>query len=300
MTHLPTPLRLALLIALLWAMAWPRPGHAEVVTLGDRWYRIDLPARVEGAPILLALHGGGGNPDQFARASGLSAPANAAGFAVIYPAGTGRFGLLTWNGGYCCGLAQRRGVDDLAFLDQVAADASARFGLSAGRVYLTGMSNGAILAESYAATRPDRVAAVAAVSGTLDLARFPPLGPVPILILHGMADDHIPFTGGHGPAAWSDTDFTAVPDVVAAFLARQTPGLARTSAVIDPVPDGTSVKETTWTRAGRPVLRLLAVEGGGHVWPGGSRARRQAGATQDISAATEVLRFFAEAAPTGG
>lgn len=294
-------MRLTSILALLFACLIGLAGAArtEVVTLGDRWYRIDLPDRAQGAPILLALHGGGGNPDQFARASGLTAPANAAGYAVIYPAGTGRFGLLTWNGGYCCGLAQKRGVDDLHFLDQVVADAEARFGANAGRVYLTGMSNGAILAESYAATRPDRVAAVAAVSGTLDLARFPPLGPVPLLILHGMADDHVPYEGGNGSNAWSDADFTAVSQVVTAFLARQPPGLAQDSAVIDPVPDGTRVDETTWTRAGRPVLRLLAVEGGGHVWPGGARARRQSGATEDISATTEILRFFAEAAPPG-
>lgn len=295
-------MRLSLILAALVAglLFLALPAGAEEVRIGARWYRVDLPAQAAGAPILLALHGGGGNPDQFARASGLTAPANAAGYAVIYPAGTGRFGLLTWNGGYCCGLAERRNVDDLAFLDQVVADAAARFGLKPGRVYLTGMSNGAILAESYAATRPDRVAAVAAVSGTLDLDRFPPRGPVPLLILHGLADDHIPFVGGNGPAAWSDADFTAVRDVVAAFLARQAPGLAQDSAVIDPVADGTRVDETTWRRDSRPVLRLLAVEGGGHVWPGGARARRQDGATEDISATAEILRFFAEAAPPGG
>lgn len=37
---------------------------------------------------------------------------------------------------------------------------------------------------------------------------------------------------------------------------------------------------------------LLTVENGAHVWPGGRRARGE-GATQDISATDEVIRFLA-------
>lgn len=70
------------------------PALAETVTLPDgRWYRIDLPPEPSGAPMILALHGGGGNPDQFARNSGLSDLARAKGYAVIYPAGSSRRGL---------------------------------------------------------------------------------------------------------------------------------------------------------------------------------------------------------------
>ncbi|MCZ8154142.1 MAG: hypothetical protein O9292_17320, partial [Rhodobacteraceae bacterium] len=57
-------------------------AHADTVRLGDRSYRIDLPPRAEGAPVILALHGGGGGADQFARNSGLSIPANRQGYAV--------------------------------------------------------------------------------------------------------------------------------------------------------------------------------------------------------------------------
>lgn len=68
---------------------------------GDRYYVIELPAQAANAPMILALHGGGGNPDQFARNTGVSKPALAQGHAVIYPAGSalGRVGFLTWNGG---------------------------------------------------------------------------------------------------------------------------------------------------------------------------------------------------------
>lgn len=279
---------------LLWlVLGLPAGAETVNVTLGTRSYRADLPADPAGAPVIIGLHGGGGNPAQFARSSGLSGPAVAAGYVVIYPAGSGRRQFLTWNGGYCCGLAARRGVDDLAFLEAVIADAVARFGVDASRVHLTGMSNGALLAEAFAATRPGFVRAVAGVAGTLDLAAHPPKGAVPILHLHGTVDSRVPYEGGSSGDGLTRTAFTPVDKVIAAFLA-QSPGLTPAQRIIDPVDDGTRVVETTWRDGTRPVVRLLRVEGGGHVWPGGRRARRQAGATEDIDATAEILRFFAE------
>jgi polyhydroxybutyrate depolymerase len=267
------------------------PAAAEIVQLGDRSYRIDLPADPARAPLIVALHGGGGSADQFARSSGLSRPANRLGYAVIYPEGTGRAG--TWNGGYCCGAAQRRGVEDVAFLDAVIADATRRFGLAGGRVYLTGMSNGAIMAETYAALRPRRVAAVAGVAGTMDTGSLRPRGAVPLLHIHGTEDDMVPYAGGQGANSLTRTDFASVASVEAAFLAPF-PMLVRTERQIDRVKDDTAVIERNYSDArGVTQVRILTVEGGGHAWPGSRRANR-GGETQEIAATAEVLRFFAE------
>lgn len=275
------------LLALLLVLA--APASAETLRLADRSYRIDLPSEPVGAPVILALHGGGGGADQFARNSGLSGPATAKGYAVIYPQGTGR--AATWNGGYCCGAAQRQGVDDVAFLDAVIRDAVARFGLNPARIYLTGMSNGAIMAETYAAQRPRAVRAVAGVAGTMDTDRFRPTGPVPLLHIHGTDDDRVPYAGGKGKSL--RTAFASVASVEAAFLSPFEM-LARTERVIDPVPDGMRVLERNHSDGnGVTQVRILTVEGGGHAWPGSRRAGRQGG-TSDISANAEILRFFAE------
>lgn len=271
-----------------WLMSLP--ALAETVALADRSYRIDLPDDRAAAPMIVALHGGGGGADQFARSSGLSRPANRMGYAVIYPQGTGR--AATWNGGYCCGAAQRQGVDDAAFLDAVVADAARRFGLDAGRVYVTGMSNGAIMAETYGALRPGRLKAVAGVAGTMDTRRYRVTAVVPLLVIHGTADTSVPYAGGQGESGLTRTRFASVASVEAAFLAPH-PALARTDAVIDPVADGMRVLERRYTdTAGRVQLRVLTVEGGGHAWPGSRRARR-GGETRDIDATDQVLRFFA-------
>jgi polyhydroxybutyrate depolymerase len=264
----------------------------EVRMTDGRSYLIALPPGVERAPLILALHGGGGSPTQFARASGLTAPALAAGFAVAYPAGTSRRGgpLLVWNALYCCGHAPGSGVDDLAFLDRVAADAAARFGV-ADTVFVTGMSNGAMLAQTWAATRgPSRVAAVASVAGVMDLSRVRVAGPVPILHIHGTADDMAPYAGGQGDSALTRTRHSPAEDGVAAFRAAWG-RLSERQGVIDPVVDGTRVLRRDWLRGDRPAVTLMTVEGGGHDWPGGRRARGE-GAARDIDASAEVVAFF--------
>jgi polyhydroxybutyrate depolymerase len=282
------------IVTCLVLLAMPVWADSQTVVLGDRSYTVDLPARAAGAPIILALHGGGGNPAQFARNSGLTRPANAKGYAVIYPAGSGRMAkMLTWNGGYCCAYAMKAGVDDLAFLDQVVADAAKRFGLDAQRLYVTGMSNGSLMAEVYGAARASKVRAIGAVSGSLDVDHTRITGPVPILVIHGMADNHVPFAGGVGAAGKVPTDWASVDQVIAAFVKAAPPPLTKADSVIDPVKDDTRVLATDYTDAqGQVMVRLLAIEGGGHVWPGGRRAERDGG-TADIDANTEVLRFFA-------
>lgn len=279
------------LLALMLATG-PAVAEQQLVTLSGRSYLIDLAAKPSGA-MIVALHAAASSPADFRQTSGLSTRALAKGYAVIYPKGTGDQQHLSWNGFYCCGSAQVDRVDDVRFLDKVIADAVARFGLNAGRVYMTGMSNGSVMAETYAARRADRVKAVAGVAGTIDLARTP-AAPVPLLHIHGRDDKMVPY-GAEGAAYGTKhvrTTFTPVDVQIAAFKAAFGP-LSLKSRAIDRANDGTSVVEDNYIDAnGRTMIRLMTINGGQHVWP--EPGRRGAGNTQDISATDEILRFFAE------
>ena len=165
----------------------------------------------------------------------------------------------------------------MAFLAAVIDDAARRFGNEA-RAYLTGMSNGAIMAQTFAALRPDRTVALATVAGTMDTRRLAVPRAIPFLHIHGTADDMVPFAGGQGDTSLTRTDFASVDSVMAAFL-RPHGRLPLTRSTIDPGPDGTRVLRSAWGAPARPQVVLLAVENGAHVWPGGRRARGQ-GATR--------------------
>lgn len=273
-----------------------RAADLQRIDLPDgRYYLVAVPRGVRNPPLVVGLHGGGGNPAQFARASGLADAALARGFAVVLPAGTaGRANgrLLVWNGFYCCGHAPADGVDDLGFLDRVITDATTRFGLDPARVFMTGMSNGGIMTETYAALRPRVLRAAASVAGPFDALHIVPKGPVPVLHMHGTADDHVPYDGGKGEKSYVQTDFASVADVTEAFRRAARVPLTPTRAVLDAADDGMSTERITWAGpGGRPQVVLYTIEGGGHVWPGGPKGGRKEG-TRDISANVAVLDFF--------
>jgi polyhydroxybutyrate depolymerase len=272
--------------------AAPALAREVQVNLGARSYLIDLPAHPSGA-MIVGLHAAASSPVDFRDTTGMSARALPKGYAVVYPRGTGNEDHLSWNGLYCCGSAQANRVDDMRFLDLVIADAVARFGLDPGRVYLTGMSNGAVLAETYAVLRPGRVKAVGAVAGTMDVARTR-VTPVPLLHIHGKVDTIVPYgdKGSQYGLKHIRTPFTPVSDEIAAFVAAFGP-LTLTTRALNRVVDGTYVTEDDYKNAaGRTEIRLMTVTHGQHVWPG--RRRNGIGNTRDISATDEVLRFFAE------
>lgn len=280
-------MRLIALILCLFLPAIVQAQSLHEIPLPDgRFYLFARPAGQGAVPLIVALHGGGGNPDQFERVSRLAEKALAAGFAVALPAGTaGRMGRLrTWNAGYCCATAQQRGVDDVAFLDAVIASAGQAG--ATGPLFLTGMSNGAMMAQTYAARRAGRVAGVASVSGTMDVAHQVVAGPVPLLHIHGTADPMVPFAGGPGDSSLTQTDFAPVGAVLQAFRAPFGPLVAQTMPS-DPAKDGVSLETTVWSRDGKPRVVLIRVIGGGHEWPGGRRSK-----IADLDAGDAAIAFF--------
>jgi polyhydroxybutyrate depolymerase len=152
--------------------------------------------------VLLAFHGGGGNASGFQEYAELDVVADRERFLVVYPNGTGPLPrrLLTWNAGDgCCGYAVQRAVDDVGFAAAVLDDLERRVAIDRRRVYATGHSNGGIMAHRLAAARPDLVAAIAPVAGSLDLREFAPARPVAVLQIHSVDDPRALYDGGLGP-----------------------------------------------------------------------------------------------------
>nr|WP_315219086.1 PHB depolymerase family esterase [uncultured Duganella sp.] len=150
------------------------------------------------APLVLLLHGGGGSgATMIAR---WQAKAAAEGLILVAPNGIGRRpGSGTWNAGYCCGQAMTSGSADVRFVAAVMDDVIRTARVDSGRVYVAGLSNGAMLAHRVAIAYPQRLAGVAVVAGALFGDEPAPRTPVAILIMHGMKDQVVGFDGGMSP-----------------------------------------------------------------------------------------------------
>jgi polyhydroxybutyrate depolymerase len=74
-------------------------------------------------PLMIVLHGGLGNAQSMQESTGMDEIADTGPFAVVYPNGDKiRFTLKdrrTWNAGNCCGLAAKKGIDDVKFIEKI-------------------------------------------------------------------------------------------------------------------------------------------------------------------------------------
>lgn len=172
-----------------------------------RTYRVHIPSVApppNGLPVLIALHGGGGNAGVMEAKSGLSQLADQDGFIVVYPNGTGRTSkLLTWDAHNCCGYAYENKIDDVGFISALIDQLIANFDVDPTRISVTGHSNGAMMTYRLGCELSDKIAAIAVVAGALNTDSCKPSRPLPVLMIHGADDDHVPLNGASYSSARS-------------------------------------------------------------------------------------------------
>jgi polyhydroxybutyrate depolymerase len=194
----------------------------------QRTYRLYVPASLPHnapVPLLVALHGGLGSGQQFEQQSGFDGLAEANHFIVVYPNGTAiRPGSneFVWNAGSCCSVADQNheNVNDVGFISALITQLETHYDIDKNRVFATGHSNGAMLAERLACQLSDQIVAIAVQSGTLTIDRCEPAKPVAALEIHGTADLNVPINGGVGSDALTQEDYPPPVDVLKLLAAR--------------------------------------------------------------------------------
>jgi polyhydroxybutyrate depolymerase len=264
----------------------------------DRDYLLCIPkglSKNSAVPLILAFHGGGGDSDQFAEITNLSKRAGDFGFVVAYPQGFGR----SWNAGDCCGPAQRRGVDDVAFVRALLDDLESLFKVDQQRIFATGFSNGDMFSYRLACELSDRIAAIATSSAPLDLPpnvpaspglpRCIPRRPMPVMHFHGLADAVAPFDGGVS----SDPIVGTLPSIPATmkFWVEHN-GCTNETQVTFRNRGATCVTHQS-CRDGS-LVTLCTIEGMGHQWAGGQVIDEPdfGPGTNDIVATNLIVDFF--------
>jgi polyhydroxybutyrate depolymerase len=115
-------------------------------------------------PVVLAFHGRFSTGREMEKLTNLSELADKQGFIVVYPNGYGR----SWNAGHGTGEAEARGVNDVKFTVELINSLCQTMNIDRRRVYATGFSNGATFVHRLGCEVSERIAAIAAVAGTID------------------------------------------------------------------------------------------------------------------------------------
>jgi len=267
-----------------------------VVDGHERSYEVDLPASAPpaaGWPVVLVFHGGGGSAAGARTQTRMSALGAREGFVAVYPQGSGGVAgkLKTWNAGTCCGWAMKHKIDEPAFVAALLDDLARVVAVDARRVYATGISNGGMMAYQVACTLAGRIAAIAPVAGemTLSASECRPARPISVLVIHGTADRNLPFDGGPGARALEVHDVRSVAAAIDFWR--------RNDRCVD-APRVEQAGSVTRTRqsgcSDGSEVELVAIEGGGHSWPGGERmARFLDPPSTAVDASAEIWQFFA-------
>ena len=250
-----------------------------------RDYFVHLPPAYHSAgkplPVVVGLHGGGGTAKNF-EGYGLDPYADKTGMIMVYPEGVSSFmgGFRTWNAGKCCSKAMEENSDDVGFISAVIDAVVRDFHADARHVFVTGHSNGAMMAWRLACDIPDKIAAIAPVSGQSAVTKPCKQGkPVAVFQVHGTEAHCALYHGGpacggcfgrvfgamglpdHQKGRWA---CRPVPDVLAKQAAWNGCGIG-TDIVSENGP--VTCKRWQGCPAGGSVT-LCTVNGGGHHWQG--------------------------------
>ena len=236
---------------------------------GVRTYLLHVPAGYDprrAASVVLNFHGYAQTAEQQEAYSGLVPLADAKGFVLVTPEGSG-----SPRGWAISGVYDDNGVDDVGFVSQLVSQLSDSLCLDARRIYATGHSNGAEMASQLACYLPSIIAAAAPVSGAV-FQDCQGAG-VPIIAFQGTDDWNVPYEDSAGAVAqWvTHNGCPAEPDVSA---------------------PAAGVELRSWKCTNGDVA-FYVLDGVGHVWPGGDPNRGGVGQASDaVNASAVMWEFF--------
>lgn len=281
---------------ILYAQAADTQRHTLLHNGTERTYLLRIPASVANSParvpLVLVLHGGGGNADNAEKMTGFTDKAIKEGFIVAYPEGSGRRknGLLTWNAGHCCGYAMHNRVDDTGFISTLIDTLIARYPIDPGRIYATGMSNGGMMTHRLGIELSGKLAAIAPVVATVFGDEKMPARPVSAIMLNGVLDKSVPHAGG-APGGRFSNNWDGTP---ARPALEQAAFWAGANACTSTPVKAEHAAYTRWQYScpGNRSVELYLLNDNGHAWPGGQAGSRMGDRPTQTFDGTDVIWDF--------
>jgi len=279
------------------AMSLWKTGEKPTVTPGQQMYTVSrpegnrvfyvwVPKSYDGTvafPVILAFHGLGDNCLNFGPAVGLQELSETQNFLYVYPCGWPGLIGNSWNAGTCCDTLS--GVDDITFTKDIVSTMKANYAVNPNKVYATGFSNGAMMAEILGCVARDIFHATVSVSGIVELLPGNSGGLAACSSAYSNFTERVSTSNIHGDfdflVPWTGDIFLGFPDVPTNFADWS----ARNACKGDPVvtfSKGAYTENTYENCVNGTTIRLVKHEGGGHEWPSDG----------DFDTATYVVNFF--------
>lgn len=245
-------------------------------------------------PLVLLLHGATGSAEQVWNYTSLPKLAQQNGFVLLAPDGVEN----RWNDGRQVLLMGKRSTaDDAGFLVALIRKAIAENGVNPQRVYITGISNGAMMTYRMLCEYGELFAAAAPVIANLTAAQAASCASpaiVPIHITLATADPLLPWAGGMNKA--TGVEMLSGPQTYEFFWKRA--GCSDTVKAELPnrdPKDGSTITQLNGTGCQQPV-QMLQINNGGHQWingQGGWLLRQMLGpANRDLDGGEAIWNFF--------
>lgn len=226
-----------------------------------RNYLLYLPdSLAKNAPLVFVLHGYTGTPERLAEHSKFSQVADKYGFAVCYPRGVeDKYGNRHWNADLSISE-----TDDVGFLSNLAKAIQIKYGLNPNQTFVCGMSNGGFMSYTLACQASKTFRAVASVAGTMSEQTWNNCLntlPIPILQIHGIADDVVPIDGSMTTEdGWGNAPKM---DSIMNFWAKRNQCSTKDTTFIQPYTNAYFYKNCT----GDNEVWFYKINDYGHSWP---------------------------------
>lgn len=263
---------------------WPARDYTVYVPQGH--------ARWRSVPLLVLLHGCRQTADDIAQATRIAALADEVGCLVLLPRQNPR--ANTWGCWNWFDRATVEGWGETAIVLAQVKSVRRKYRIDAKRVFVAGMSSGGALATVLGIRKPEIVAGVFVHSGLACGAASSPLAalavlktgadndvtriaramrlgaqpetlPVPLLVVHGGADDVVSPVN----AAQLVRQYLALNGHPAADAGAPVHLPPPDRSDIATMPDAGTVTTSEWRVGGRLVARHVLVDRLGHAWSGG-------------------------------
>ena len=174
--------------------------------------------------------------------------------------------MVRWNADF--ELHNELKIDDVSYILALIDYFAQQFSIDQKSVFLTGMSNGALMSTYIATQVPEKIAGVGAVTGIVpfEYMKKDISEPMKIVFINGDKDPIVNIDGfpGHSPsiydaAKWFSAQFGAHGDSTITYL----PQIEKD--------DPTRVVKHEWPKNNGSQVTLYVVEDGGHTWPSGTQ-----------------------------